>query len=172
MAFDPILEEEIEVGDPLKKELFDKIRANLDDHEDRVNELETSAAKITVFKYLVINAAGANTMTGMDYFKADENFNLTHATIQIFEKGSLTGALEIDVKKSTTDMDSASFSSVFTTKPKITMASASDYDTSTNQVFDNSQIAVAAGDYLRWDVTELPAGGILGKFLITLYGVK
>jgi hypothetical protein len=170
MARSEILAEEIEVGDALKKELFDKIKNNDDDHETRLAQLETVAKKVEVFKQLVLNAASANTMTGLAYYKADEAFTLTSATITIFEKGSLTGALEIDIKKSTTNLDSASFTSVFTTKPKITWASASDYAESSNQVFDNNKIDIEVGDYLRFDVTEMPASGILGKFILNVYG--
>jgi hypothetical protein len=170
MAFTEILASEIEVGDALKKELFDKVKSNFDDHEARINDIEQAAKKITVFKFPVLNAASANTFTGLTYYVADEDFTLTHATITIFEKGSLAGAIEIDVKKSTTDLNSTSFTSVFTTKPKITLASASNYDTSSNQVFDNNQIAVSVGDILRFDVTEMPSSGVMGKFIVNVYG--
>lgn len=172
MAFTPIDSTEIEVGDPLKKELFDKIKASLDDHETRIADTETSAKKITVFKSLVLNATSSNSMTGLNYYRSDESFNLISCTITIFEKGSLTGALEIDIKKSTTDLNSTSFSTVFTTKPKIDFSTAADYSSSTNQVFDNNQVSIVTGNYLRFDVTELPVSGVLGKFLITLYGEK
>lgn len=172
MAFQVIDQNEIDVGDPLKKELFDKIKNSFDDHEDRIDELETGAKKIPVFKFPILNAASANSFTGVTYYVADENFTLTSGSVTIFEKGSLTGSLEIDVRISTTDLANASFSSVFTTKPKIVLASASDYETSSNQVFDNSKILVETGDILRLDITELPVNGIIGKFLVNLYGEK
>jgi hypothetical protein len=172
MSFVAIDANEIEVGDALKKELFDKIKDNSDDHETRIADLETGAKRIPVFKYLLINAAAASTLTGLNYYIADEDFTLVNAYIGIFEKGALTGAIEIDVKKSTTNMDSASFATVFTTKPKITLASASDYDKSTNQVFDNGQISISAGNILRLDVTQMPGGAVLSKLMIVIYGEK
>ncbi len=172
MAFQVIDPNEIDVGDPIKKELFDKIKNSLDDHEERIDELEVGARKVDVFKFPVLNASAANSYTGITYYIADENFTLTSATITIFEKGVLTGAVEIDIRKSTTNLDSTSFTTVFTTKPKITMASASDYETSSNQVFDVTQIEINEGDFLRLDVTELPTNGVLGKFMINVYGEK
>lgn len=172
MAFDPISSDSIEVGDAIKKELLDKIKGNLDDHEDRINSIEEGARRVQVFKHIVLNAASSNTFTGLNYFIAEEDFTLTSAVITIFEKGSLTGALEVDIKKSTTDLDSPSFSSVFTTKPKITLATASNYSSSTNQVFDNNKTSINSGDKLRLDITEMPSSGVLGKFILSVYGEK
>lgn len=172
MAFEVIDPNEIDVGDPLKKELFDKIKNSLDNHEDRIDELETGARKVDVFKFPILNGSAANSFTGITYYVADENFTLTSATITIFEKGVLTGSIEIDVRKSVTDLNGTSFTSVFTTRPKITMASASDYETSSNQVFDNAQISISEGDFIRLDITELPTNGVLGKFIVNVYGEK
>lgn len=172
MAYNPILDAELDVGDALKKELFDKIKGNINDHEDRLADIETGARKVEVFKSLVLNASSASTLTGLMYYVADDDFTLTSATVTIFEKGSLTGALEIDLKKSVTDLDGTSFTTVFTTKPKITLASVANYATSNNQVFDNGQVSIQAGDFIRFDVTQMPASGVLGKFLLNVYGEK
>jgi hypothetical protein len=170
MAFVAIDPNSIEVGDPLKKELFDLIRTNEIDLDSRLNQVENTAKKIPFFKFLFINAAVFTTGTGVTYYEADDDFTITDAFIRIFEKGSLTGALEIDIKKSITDLDGTSFVSIFTTRPKITMASASDYDASTNQVFNPAQISVSKGDFLRLDITEMPTSGVLSRFLISSYG--
>lgn len=172
MAFQVIDPNEIDVGDPIKKELFDKIKNSLDDHEGRIDELETGARKVGVFKFPVLNAASANSFTGIAYYRADENFTLTSGSIIIFEKGSLAGSLEIDLRKSVTNLDDISFTSVFTTRPKITMSTAVDYEESSNQVFDNTKIQINEGDYLRLDVTQLPTNGVIGKFIVNVYGEK
>lgn len=170
MAFVTISSSEIEVGDPIKKELFDKIKANEDDHESRLNDVESNANKVIVFDETIYNGSSAGSMTGLQYFKAINPFILTFAEIQIFEKGSLTGFLEIDIKKSTTTADTANFTSVFTTKPKITFATASDYDASTNQAYNAGLTSIAVDDWLRMDITILPGGGTLGKFRVIIYG--
>lgn len=172
MAFEVINTSEIDVGDALKKELFDKVKNSLDNLDERTTAVEEGAAKVDIFRYMVLNATSANSMTGMDYYVATQSFTITNATIQIFEKGSLTGALEIDIKKSTTDLDSPSFSTVFTTKPKITYAGAANYDISSNQIFNSGSVAVVSGDILRFDITELPSSGVLGKFILNVYGEK
>lgn len=170
MAYVAIDSNSIEVGDALKKELFDLIKSNEDDLDSRLNIVEATSKKVDIFKYMILNAASFNTASGLDYYEASDNFTITDAFIRIFEKGSLTGAVEIDIKRSTTDLDGSSFTSIFSTKPKITMASASDYDQSTNQVFNPSQINISPGDFLRLEITEMPTNGVLGKFLVSSYG--
>lgn len=170
MAFVTISTDEIEVGDPLKKDLFDKIKNSLDDLDSRATSLENQNAKVVVFNQLITNAASFSTATGLAYVPVLFDYNLIGAELRIFEKGSLTGFLEIDIQKSTGNLDSTDFGTVFTTKPKITFASVSDYGRSTNQVFDTNQIALETGDTLRLDITQMPSGGVLGKFLLTLYG--
>lgn len=170
MAYTSINSSSIEVGDPIKKELLDRIKANEDDLDARVTALSVGAAKVEIFKYLLLNGSSFSTATGLDYYQAIESFTITNAEIRIFEKGSLTGSIEIDVLKSVTNMDSPSFTTIFTTKPKIVLASASDYDTSTNQVFNSGQVAINAGDILRLDITIAPTNGPLPKLQIIVYG--
>lgn len=170
MPFITINPASIEVGDALKKELFDTIKGNLDDHETRINGLAVSAGKVDVFKYLLLNGSSFSTATGLDYYQAIEDFTLTNGSIRIFTKGSLTGAIEIDVKRSVSNMDNASFSTVFSVKPKITLSGASDYASSTNQVFNAGQVDIKTGDILRLDITEAPTGGVLPRLQIIIYG--
>lgn len=160
----------IAVGSAIKKELWDKVKNNFDDLNSRVNTLETVATKVPVIKFYVLNASSFSTATGLHYYESDIDFTITSAFIRIFEKGSLSGNLEIDIKKSTTDLDGTSFVSIFTTKPKIDYSLASDYDASTNQVFDAGQINVAVGDFIRFDITQAPTSGVISKFLLTVYG--
>ncbi len=170
MAFSTISSLAIAVGAAIKKELWDKVKGNLDDHETRLNSVETIAKKEEVIKFYVQNGTSFSTATGIYYYEADVAFTLTNAYIRIFEVGSLAGEIEIDIKKSTTDMDSASFTTVFTTKPSVDLDTASDYDSSVNQVFDNGQVSIAVGDFLRFDITQTPTSGVMGRFLISVYG--
>jgi hypothetical protein len=168
--FTPISPSEIEVGEAIKKELWDKVKVSLDDLDARLTPVEVISGKVTVFKFPIVNASSFSTLTGITYFTADFPFNLVSAYIQIFEKGSLTGTLEIDVRRSTTDLNGPSFSSVFTTRPSINVTTASNYAQSTNAVFDVTQNQVQAGNHLRLDITSMPSGGTLGKFLLTVIG--
>jgi hypothetical protein len=68
-------------------------------------------------------------------------------------------------------MDNASFSSIFTTKPKITYSTASDYDETTNQVLASPASTIAVGNYLRLDITITPTNtGVIPRLFITCYG--
>ena len=170
MAFSSIVSSTISVGKAIKAELFSIIKNNFDDHETRINTVETNATKVNVLKFDFRNAASFSALTGAYYYEADQDFTITDGYLRIFEKGSLTGILQIDIKKSTTNLDGPSFTTIFTTKPSVNFATAADYDASTNQVFDPGQVSIQAGDFLRLDITAMPTNGVLGKFLFTAYG--
>jgi hypothetical protein len=166
MAFNAINSNEIEVGDPVTADLMTKIKDNFDDHENRISDFE-GAAVIPVFNALVVMNTSDPDLTGKAYFTAPCDFTISSCYIQIFTKGTMTGSLEIDIAKAATL--GAAYTSIFTTKPKITMASAADYDKSTNQVFAAGQ-AVTAGEILRVDLTSIPGTVVATKFLIVCTG--
>jgi len=160
----------ITVGSAIKKELWDIIRVNFNNHETRLNAVESVLKKVPFIKFDLRNSASFSAATGLYYYESDDTFTITNVYLRIFEVGALTGNFEIDIKKSVTDLDGVSFVSVFTTKPSVNLSTASDYDGSINQVFDVGQINVAVGDFLRLDITSMPANGIMGKAMITAYG--
>lgn len=169
MAFTPLTSSELQPAKAVKSELFTTIKADLDDHETRISAVETNAGKIEIFSYTILNGLSSSTLTGIDYFIANADFNLLDAKVIMFEKGSATGTLEIDVKLNTTSgFDPADYATVFSTKPSLVMSGASDYDESTNAAF--STTAVSQGDYLRLDITSLPTGGVFNKFRVHIYG--
>lgn len=157
------------VGDPVTATDFNLIKTNFDDHESRLSLVETAAGNIEVFNAVIHNAAAFTTLTGFIFWKAKYSFTLTTAEVGIFTKGALTGTLEIDIKKSNS-RDFTAAPSIFTTKPSITYASASDYDDSTNAVFDNTLKNMTNGQWLRFDITQMPTGGTLSKLSIVLKG--
>lgn len=172
MAYTSIDTNDLDIGSPIKKELLDLIKSNEDDLDSRATALEGNANKIVIFNEIVRNAAtlsGGGTVTGLDLYRCEGDFNLTDCKIAIFTKGSLTGNLEIDVQIASS-ADFTSSNSVFTTKPKIVYSTASDYDESANTVFNPSYQSVSAGDYLRLDISELPSGGTISKFIIYFLG--
>lgn len=170
MAFSSISSAVIAVGQAIKAELWGKVKSNFDDHETRLNQVESSSSKLEIIKFYVLNGSEFSTGTGLFYWESNDTFTITSAYVQIFEKGSLTGTFEIDIEKSVTNLNSTSFTTIFTTKPSITFASVADYAKSTNQVFDPTKISIVPGNYLRFDITQMPGGGVMSKFLITVYG--
>jgi hypothetical protein len=172
MAFTTIATSALDVGDPVTKELLDLVKSNEDDLDTRMTAVEGSTGKVVIFNEVVINAAtltAGGTVTGLDLYRAESAFNLTEAKVYIFEKGSLTGNLEIDIQLSAS-ADFTSSNSVFTTKPKIVYASASSYDESANTVFNGTYQSITAGQYLRLDISELPAGGNIARIGIYFIG--
>jgi hypothetical protein len=173
MAFVTILPARYEVGDPVTADLIGDIVGDLNDHESRIDSVEASNKKIEIFKYLILNGSSFSTATGLDYYRAEDNITVTKVAIQIFEKnGVVSGTLEVDVKKSVTDLNSGSFTTIMTTKPSLNYATAVDYQESTNQVINVSSASINAGEYFRLDITSTPsgAGGVAPKFLVTVYG--
>ena len=158
----------IAVGQAIRKELWQLVKDNFDDHEARLQTFEGAAKKIVVFDGLVKNASSASTLTGLTCWRAPSDFTLIDARISIFEKGSLTGTLEINVRKATSNDDTGAVS-VFTTRPSIDVTAGASYDESSNAVFDNSNKEVSEGDRLFLDVTSLPSP-VIGKFKIYLIG--
>ena len=166
--FTAINTNEIDIGDPLKKELFDKIKDNFDDHESRISQQETIAQKVVVFDFPFLNAVNASSLTGLTLWRSPFNFTLTEARIVVYDINGNSGTLEMDVKKLISPSLNT-FSSVFTTKPSVAFPTTSNYEQSTNAVFDNTLKDIIIGDYLRLDFTSLP-NGILTKCHIYLIG--
>jgi len=157
------------VGDAIKKEDFDIVRTDLDDHESRINSVEANLGQIEILNLDFRISSSGSALTGAIHFPCPRTMTLTECFVQIYEKGSLTGTLEIDVKKNTTQ-NNTGMTSVFSTKPSISFASTSDYAKSTNAVFNVSQSTVTKDDIIRLDITSLPGNGSIGKFLVVLRG--
>lgn len=166
--FQPILDSWVQVGKALIREMFLRIKNNFNDHESRINTLEFSAVRLTVFNDDVIINSNSITYTGVAFFSSPFDFILQSAEVQLLGKGGITtGTLEIDFKKNTSPSD-VGMASVFTTRPSINFATATEFEVSTNQVFDGLQSQINIGDVIRFDITSLPSG--LGKFRIVLIG--
>lgn len=168
MAFNSLLDSLIQVGKPVKREIFTTLKDNQDDLNSRLSNIEELANKTIVFNEAVTSPSPASTLTQVLTFKAQGPFSLIDARIALFEIiGSPSGLLEIDIlKNSNSDISTAV--SVFTVRPSISFP-ASNYDESTNAVFNPAQQDVAAGDYLFLSVTGIPVP-VLGSFHVYAIG--
>lgn len=166
MAYVTIPSTSIEVGDALKKELFDLIKDNLDDHETRIQTLSGGSGKISVFNDDILIGGNA-LLTGVVYYEAIQPFNVIEVSIQIFEKPpATTGSLTVDVKKNT-DTNDANFTTILTTQPTINIATDPDYTRDTGVINTGAQ-TLNTGDILRVDITALPTG--LQRFRVVVIG--
>lgn len=121
-----------------------------------------------VFNLIVANTTQATSLTGVAYFRAHANMTISVSVMQIFEKGGITtGNLEIDLKKNTTP-NNTGMTSIYTTKPILSFANVATVDYSSNNgTLNPSLITLNAGDWLRLDITQIPAG--LSKFYVEVY---
>jgi hypothetical protein len=169
MPFQEINDSEIEVGKPIKKELWKKVQNSLNAHEERISALAIGAAPVEIFNLDIVNATSSSSLTGICHHKAFTAFTVSTVEVQIFEKGSITsGLLEIDLKKNTT-LDDIGMTSILSTKPKIDFFLNNDYDSSSGILIPELQ-EINAGEFLRLDITSLPTTP-LGKFRVIVYGV-
>lgn len=163
MAFDPIDQADIEVGKPVKKELFQKTKDNLDDHETRITSLAQGAAKVEVFigelsnlqQYSPNNA----TLNRVGLFRASRDFQITNAQIYVLHGGPgqdiapTTGTLEIDIKKGTA-LDT--MNTIFSIRPAVT--TFDEEDTNGSVAFIPNGEIISQGDWLQLDITSLQTG--------------
>jgi hypothetical protein len=169
MAFETILDAEIQVGKPTRRKIFTKIKNALDEHEDRINSLAVGAAPIEIFNADIINSSSASTLTGLLHHEIIAALRITKVKIQIFSKGLITsGQLQIDIKKNSSP-DDIGMESLFTTRPTIDFSTASDFQ-SAEGVFDITKQNLTVGEFLRLDVTALPSLP-LTRFRVVAYGV-
>ena len=120
MAYSAITAGQVDVGDPVTKDLMDKIKDNFIDHESRIASVEGSSSGGPIFDSLIVNSqqwGGSSTLTGISYYRAGNSGTLSAAIINQID-ASTSGTLEIDVLKSTTGID-GTYTTVFNTKPSI-----------------------------------------------------
>jgi len=143
------------VGDPVKKDDYDKLKGNSIDHETRVSALEVGAATIIIFKSQISNLSqyvnSTSTLTALFRYQAEQALTLSSAVLTDTE-GATSGTFEFEIKKSTTI--GGTYTTVFSTLPSLT-ADGSPKESS-NAAF--STTAVAAGDWLELSVTSVAVG--------------
>ena len=168
MAFVNIDSSRYDVGKSTRKELFQDLVLNQSDLNTRVLDIEASSSKIIVFEGDVVFRV-ASSLTGIAMFTAASNFRLTGAVVGVYDKTGVTsGTLSIDVRKSTT-RDFTTNVSIFTTAPSLNMATASNYDDSTNAVIDAGEQDMITGEALRLDITSIPSG-LTGRIYVKVTG--
>jgi len=164
MAFSSLAQALIEVGKSVKKEIFQTLKNNQDDLDSRVTTFESLAKKVVVFDASIKNASSASTLTAFYAYRIPSAMTLIDAKVVAYTIGGRTGTLEVNVRKGTSS-DQSTGVSVFTTRPSLDYGTASDFDESSNTVFDNNNKDLVEGNYLFFDVTSLPSP-VLGAFLI------
>jgi len=163
MAFNTIDPNDIEVGKPTKKSLFQTIKDNEDDHEARISNLTLGASKIDVFIGELSNlqqySPNNNDLVRIGLFRASRDFTLTNAQIYVLHGGPnqdvapTAGVFEIDIKKGTS---LSSLNTVFNVKPAV--STFNEEDTNATVSFIPGGEDVSQGDWLQLDITSLQTG--------------
>lgn len=118
-----------------------------------------------IFATEIVIGSSAATITGLLHFRSPSAKTITGLVVQIYEKnGIATGILEVDIKKNSSP-DDVGMTSIFTTKPVFDFAVVSDYATDTGT---RSTSAIASGEFLRIDLTSIPAG-FKGTLYVSCY---
>lgn len=162
MAYDAILDAEIAVGKPTKKELWDKTQGNLDDHETRINSVETGAAVVNIFQEIFAGLNNLDAEVGntdnVAAFRVNQSLTITEARITLITS-SASGTCTVDVQKGAI----GSTSSIFSAKPSFTGTSAG--TTATGSISDNS---LSPGDYLVVNFDSIQS--YQGRVLLSVIG--
>jgi hypothetical protein len=164
MAYNPLTNAQIEVGEPVQKELINKIEGNESDFDSRLAALEAAGSIFEVFNCHVVNlgqySSGGN--TGIILIKPlPFNMNLIEARIYVIKAGT-SGTIEMDVQVGSAP---SSLSSVMSVRPSLS-AGAGDEVFSTNQVF--SSTAVSEGDFIGVEFNQIQTG--IGAIVIQVLG--
>ena len=166
MAYVPIDPDTIKVGDPITKELWDRIKNNFDDIDTRLNTAISGSGKIALMNEDILVGSNGITTTTLTY-EVIQDCIITEGAIQLFSKnGVSSGSLTIDVKKNSST-NPAGFNSVFSVQPTLNMASATDYQRSAG-VIDPAAQSLAIGTILKLDIISLPVG--IPRFRVNLIG--
>jgi predicted XRE-type DNA-binding protein len=156
MAFTTIPSSIIQVGKAIKKALFQYTKDNFDDHESRIANLEINSTLVQIINETIYCTSRAATLTGVLFYKAQQNIRIVKVELQIFEKGSIsTGTVSVDLKKGTS-LNPISFTSIMTTEPEIDYAVDPDF-TSDIGTINGILNEVDLNEFVRVDITSLPA---------------
>lgn len=156
MAFVAISNLDIAAAEPVKQELWQTVKDDLDDHESRIGNLELAVANFVPieFHFNGLYWKYVTPQTAVMYDRLTFTINILAARLTIWKAGT-SGTTEVDVLYKT---GAGAFTSIFTTKPSVGFA-AGDLAVSTNAVLTSTPITITAGSFLRVDLTSAQSGG-------------
>jgi hypothetical protein len=174
MSYNTIPETWINVGKAIKRRLFTYIKNNFDNHEGRINQLETNAQKVNVFNFEVmgyINDYTAYELTGIATYEAINPFNLTEARLILMNSPSspntsTSGSLEIVLEKSVDG--GITWYNVLATVVSIPDGeNTTGYISEAAEFLDGEEL-INTGDIIRVNVVSKK--DVQGSFLIQVHG--
>jgi hypothetical protein len=175
MAFITIPSTWIQIGTAIKKQLFDRIKDNFDNHETRLAGVEAGISKVELFNFEVAGYITNYTiaeLTGIGTFKANSNLTITEAKIILINgpfspiSSGLNGAIEIDLQRSVDN--GLTWNSIFLVRPIIEDGVNTTGSMSQTPTFIVGSESITQGDLVRLSITAKK--DIQGSFLVQVYG--
>ena len=156
------------VGDPITKEWTDRIKDNLDDLDQRINQNETTGGSVFILNNVFRLAGVVTSDPYIFFYKATQDFSVSEFRVQIKTKGLITtGTLGFDLQKSLS-ANPSSFNSILTGNVNFNYATDAAYTEKTG-VINSGVSGIQSGDILRIEVTSLPAN-FGGDVLLSIGG--
>lgn len=154
MAFVSLNSTEIAAGEPVKQELWDTVKEDLDDLNSRVISVENAQTNFRPIFFSVHGRMDEFTPPIEELMIERINFDCTIVAARLItQTAGSAGSNEIDIQLK---RGANPWQSIFSTLPSVDF-SAGDYAFSTNQVL--STTALLAGDILRLDITSVQTEG-------------
>ncbi len=157
MVYDPIDDAEIEAGQPTKQELWNKVQDDLDDHEARIQAVETGS--LTTFLDMEFPVVGDYSIygarDGLSIHRVSVAITILAGRVMVFTAGS-AGTTEIDIEFK---RGGGAWTSLFNTKPSVA-SGAGDFAVSSNGVLNSSNVDLEVGDLIRLNIDSVQTNGI------------
>jgi hypothetical protein len=175
MSFITIPSAWILVGEAIKKQLFTRIKDNLDNHETRINAVEAGINKVDIFNFEVtgyIFNYTALELIGIGTYKAPQDMIITEVKIAILNSASSpytsssSGSTKIDLERSING--GATWSTVLIGQPTVGDGYYLAGETSTIVSFITGGEILLQDQLLRVNVTSKK--DTQGSFHIICYG--
>lgn len=164
MAFSPILNQAIEAGEPVTKDLWKLVQTDLDDHEVRILTLEGSVGLILPIQMDLYGRYDyLSDKIGVAYTRVTDNVTVNAGRVMAHTAGT-SGTTEIDIQFK---RGVAAFKSLFTALPAVAFG-AGNLGIGSGTL-DPSEVNLVPGDILRLDLStsQVEGNGFSGFLEIT-----
>lgn len=158
MVFDPITDTEIETGKPVKSETMGKIQDDLQDHEDRLLDLEAGTA--IAYPPIQMTVTGPYGDIPLDLIPRNNfltympNFNITILGVRLFiEQAGISGSTEIMLRRLQGPTYAVS-DDILTAGLSVSFSDGDNF-LSPNGSLDPGAVDIDAGDIIRLDLTSV-----------------
>jgi len=162
MAYTPLDPAKLQSGKPVTTDVKQQIKANEDDLDSRLSNVEVdTAGGEAPLEFDIIGPYQGLVSSGVLYSRLTFNIKILGARLFVIESGT-SGTTEVDLLAETSP-DSDTYVSIFSTRPSVPDTDG-DRAFSSNAVISNDTIS--SGTMLRFDITQTQVGAKDLKLII------